>query len=417
MLSFLQLSRWNHHLLIEVTLQRKTPPVAVPTVTGKIISSQRGGKPMTSRIDFLTNLARVLNKRRTRLMIALASLALFWACYPTVDTTYSNPQEFGTGQWLVEFRTGETMVHMEMRYQRKSEKGTGYSSHGFTIDPSALSGLSRDQAMSGGTNVRFQLKRDAGTFNFEGWFKEGNGSGHFTFTPDRGFASQLTSQGIGSPTDEQLLSLAMSDSGFALINELKAQGYERPTLDQLVQMGNHGVNFEYVQGLKSYGYQLKAIDKLVQMRDHGVNLKFIGELAALGYKNLEPDALIRVRDHGVTPDFINEMVAAGYSQSSLDDWVLLRDHGVNGKYIKELDALGYSRLPLDQLRQMRDHGVNAKFIEELKQHGYDRLPADQLIRLRDHGVNASYIQKMKERGYSNLSVDDLINMRDRGTRE
>ena len=38
---------------------------------------------MTSRIDLLPNLARVLNKRRTRLMIALASLALFWACYPT----------------------------------------------------------------------------------------------------------------------------------------------------------------------------------------------------------------------------------------------------------------------------------------------------------------------------------------------
>ena len=176
-------------------------------------------------------------------MIALASLALFWACYPTADTTYSNPQEFGTGQWLVEFRTGETTVHMEMRYQRKAKKARLQQSR-FHYRSSAFSGLSRDQAMSGGTNVRFQLKRDAGTFNFEGWFKEGNGSGHFTFTPDQGFASQLTSQGIGSPTDEQLLSLAMSDTGFALINELKAQGYERPTLDQLVQMGNHGVNLE-----------------------------------------------------------------------------------------------------------------------------------------------------------------------------
>ena len=205
----------------------------------------------------------------------LASLALLWACYPIADTSYSNPQEFGTGQWLIEFRPGETRVQMEMRYERKSEKGTGHSSHGFSIDPALLSGLSRDQAMSGGTNVRFQLKRDAGTFNFEGWFKEGNGSGHFTFTPDHGFASQLTSQGFGSPTDEQLLSLAMSDTGLALISELKSQGYERFTLDQLVQLGNHGVNLEYVQGLKSYGYQLKTVDNLVQMRDHGVNLKFI----------------------------------------------------------------------------------------------------------------------------------------------
>src|SRR4029453_2343379 len=211
-------------------------------------------------------------------------------------------------------------VQITMRYERKSEKGSGFSSHGFSIDPARFSGLTREQAMSGGTHVQFQLKRDAGTFNFEGWFKEGNGSGHFTFTPDRSFAAELSSQGYGSPTDGQLLSLAMSDTGFALINELKAQGYERPTLDQLIEMGNHGVGLEYVQGLKTYGYQLKSIKYLVKMRDHGVSLKFIGEMAALGYRNLEPEALIRIRDHGVTAAFINEFVAAGYPQLSVEEW-------------------------------------------------------------------------------------------------
>src|SRR5262249_47177748 len=131
-----------------------------------------------------------------------------------------------TGQWLIEFRTGEEKVHMELRYERHDAKGDHTSSHGFTIEPSRLSGLSREQAMSSGSHVQFQLQRDAGTFNFEGWFKDGNGSGHFTFAPNRAFASDLTTQGIGQPTDEQLLSLAMSDTGFALINELKAQGYE-----------------------------------------------------------------------------------------------------------------------------------------------------------------------------------------------
>src|SRR2546422_10473211 len=231
----------------------------------------------------------IIKNTQIRLVAVLGLLALLWACYPVADTSYSNPQELGTGQWLIEFRTGEAKVHIEMRYERKSEKGNHTSSHGFTLDPSLLSGLTREQAMSGGTHVQFQLKRDAGTFNFEGWFKEGNGSGHFTFAPDHTFAAQLTSQGYGSPTDEQLLSLAMSDTGFALINELKAEGYERPTLDQLVAMGNHGVSVEYVQGLKSYGYQVKTIDYLVKMRDHGVSLKFIREMASMGYRNLEPE--------------------------------------------------------------------------------------------------------------------------------
>src|SRR5438552_728208 len=197
-----------------------------------------------------------------RLVAVLGLLALLWACYPVIDTTYSNPQDSGTGKWRIEFRTGEEKVHIEMRYERKSEKGTHSSSHGFTLDPTLFSGLTREQAMSSGTHVQFQLPRDAGTFNFDGWFKDGNGSGHFTFSPNGKFAAELAAQGFGSPTDEQLLSLAMSDTGFALINELSAQGYERPSLNQLVDMGNHGVSVDYVQGLKSLGYQLKTIEHL-----------------------------------------------------------------------------------------------------------------------------------------------------------
>jgi hypothetical protein len=363
------------------------------------------------------NAALLFNNQRLRLIAVLGMLGLFWACYPVTDTTYSSPQDAGTGQWLIEFRTGEEKVHIEMRYERHDAKGNHTNSHGFTIDPARLNGLTREQAMSGGAHVQFQLARDAGTFNFDGWFKDGNGSGHFTFAPNRSFAAELAAQGFGQATDEQLRSLAMSDTGFALINELKSQGYERPNLDQLVNMGNHGVSAEYVQGLKSYGYQVKTIDNLIRMRDHGVSLKFISEMASLGYRNLEPEGLIRIRDHGVTAEFINEMTAAGYPQMSIDEWVTLRDHGVNTDYIKELDALGYSRLPVDQLRTMRDHGVNPQFIKDFKGIGYDKIGVDQLIRLRDHGVTASYIQKMKERGYSNLSLDEYINLRDRGTRE
>src|SRR6266550_5755241 len=109
---------------------------------------------------------RVLNARQIRLVAVTGLLALLWACYPVIDTSYSNPQDSGTGQWLIEFRTGEAKVHIELRYERKSEKGNHSSSHGFTLDQSQLSGLMREQAMSGGSHVQFQLKRDAGTFNF-----------------------------------------------------------------------------------------------------------------------------------------------------------------------------------------------------------------------------------------------------------
>ena len=145
-----------------------------------------------------------------------------------------------------------------------------------------LVGLTRDQAMSSGTNVQFQLKRDAGTFNFVGWFKDGNGSGHFTFAPSSSFASELRRQGFGKPTDEQMLSMAMQDVGFDLINELKSQGYDLTTLEQLVRIGNHGVRLEYVQGLKAMNYSIKSVDLLVKMKDHGVSLNFIRDLVGTG---------------------------------------------------------------------------------------------------------------------------------------
>src|SRR5437667_12492186 len=127
---------------------------------------------MTTQTRVLQPVESVLKNRKIRLVAVLGLLALLWACYPVVDTSYSNPQDSGTGQWLIEFRTGEEKVHIEMRYERKSEKGTHSSSHGFTLDPTLFSGLTREQAMSAGTHVQFPLTRGAGTFNFEGCVKD-----------------------------------------------------------------------------------------------------------------------------------------------------------------------------------------------------------------------------------------------------
>lgn len=355
--------------------------------------------------------------KRILFVVALFGvLSLIWACYPAAEVGYSNPQE-STNQWLIEFRPSETKLQLTMRYRRQRDTGFSYNNTGFGVTLDQLAGLTREQVLSStGTNVRFQLKRDAGTFNFEGWFKEGNGSGHFTFSPNSAFAAELAKQGFGRPNDEQLLTLAMTDTGFAFLNELKAQGYDTSTLEQLMRMANHGVRLEYLQGLKSLGYSVKTTELVVRMKDHGVSLNFIRELSGLGYTELTPEELIRTRDHGVTARFINEFIAAGYTRSTLNDWIRLRDHGVSTSFINELKALGYERLPLEELVRMKDHGVSASFIKELKELGYSNVAIEQLVRLKDHGVSASYIRRMKEKGYD-VSLDEYVRLRDRGERE
>src|SRR3984893_2683486 len=132
-----------------------------------------------------TTLLQNLPHKWLRMLGVLGLLGLLWACYPIARTSYTNSQDSSASQWLIEFRTGEEKVEMTLRYNRahKNDSGWGFSSHSFQISPDQLLGLTRAQAMSSGTHVQFQLKRDAGSFNFDGWFKEGNGSGHFTFSP------------------------------------------------------------------------------------------------------------------------------------------------------------------------------------------------------------------------------------------
>src|SRR5207244_6388454 len=123
---------------VDCFMSHRLSPVFKPTwrmIMKKMTRILRSGKAALKAWQF-------------RLVAVLGLLALMWACYPVTDATYSNPQDSGTGQWLIEFRTGEEKVHIEMRYERKSEKGNHSNSNGFSIDPGRFYGLTREQAMS-----------------------------------------------------------------------------------------------------------------------------------------------------------------------------------------------------------------------------------------------------------------------------
>lgn len=354
------------------------------------------------------------------LTVALGSLAA-GSYAPPAAAAQQSPQRF-EGQWLIGTKPNEEKVQLTLRYSERNDGGkeshsfnNWSTSFGITLDQ--LAGLTREQmSSSSGMNVRFQLKRDAGTIECEGWFRDGKGSGHFSFSQNPAFAAELRKQGIaGEASDKDLFSLAMSDVGFAFVSELKSQGYETPTLQQLVRMAHHGVRLDYLKGLKALGYKLSSLDMLVRMRDHGVTLAFIQELRDAGYTSLTAEELVRTRDHGVSVSFLREMKTEGYEVSSIEELIRLRDHGVSASFVRELREEGYKGLPLQQLVRLKDHGVSISFIRELKSLGYTDVPTDKLIRMRDHGVTASFIRRVKSTRSDNPTIEELITMRDRGS--
>jgi beta-lactamase regulating signal transducer with metallopeptidase domain len=342
-------------------------------------------------------------------------------------------QEGIPGTWEIRPDKATGFVHLRMT--------EGNSSSGTTVPVDRLEGLSSAQ-LSGAGSVRFGIRRDAGTFTFEGVMRNGVGAGTFTFAANPAFPAELVKRGLAKPTPKEQYELARHDVGLALVDELTKQGYQRPAVSELVRAGQHGVSLDYLRGMGELGYRLGVLDALIKQRDHGVTPRYIRELGELGLTRLSADELLKARDHGVSPEYVRDMRALGYASLNLEQLVTARDHGVSPEFVREMGELGHQKLPLDvligardhgvspgyvrelrelgytlglpELTKARDHGVSPEFVRELKALGYANLTLDALIRLRDHGVTPKYVSELKALGYDGVAIDDLVGLRDRG---
>jgi beta-lactamase regulating signal transducer with metallopeptidase domain len=284
---------------------------------------------------------------------------------------------------------------------------------GFSIPIDRLEGFPSAQLSGAGGPVRFTIRRDAGTFTFEGTARDGVAGGVYSFSPSATYGPELEKRGFGRPSDAEQYALARGDIGFAFLDELTKQNYPRPSLSQLVRAGQHGVHYDYLHEMGGAGYRVGALETLITLRDHGVTPDFIRELAAQNVKGLSAEELQRIRDHGVNGEFIREFRDLGYSSATVDELVTARDHGVNPQFVKDLAAMGQRKLALDEVIRLRDHGVSSEYAKDLRTLG-QTLTVDQLVRARDHGVSVEFVSEIASLGYRNVSLDTLVKLRDHG---
>ena len=312
------------------------------------------------------------------------------------------------GVWTMQaVGDGETMSVMLGR----RTAGGGEDNRYFKLPASELSGLARESVRTGAREVRFQLRRAAGTFDFKGSFDGGQGAGDFQFTADRGYVERMRREGYGEALGQNLFGMAIGDFGASPADELVALGLERPTPKQLKDAGHFGVSARFINELKALGYQPRSVDQLTGLRIHGVTVEFIRELDARGLERPTLDELLAARIHGVTPSYIDDLKALGYEPRTLEQLTALRVHGTSIDFIKGLVARGYELPPLEQLVAMRVHGVTHAFIDELKALGYERVPLEQLTALRIHGVSLDAVRRLKAEGQEGVPLEYLIDVR------
>jgi beta-lactamase regulating signal transducer with metallopeptidase domain len=293
------------------------------------------------------------------------------------------------------------------------------------------------------TTTHFQMRRDAGTFHFEGKFDRDKdelwGEGECYFRPNPDYVAKMGTLGYDLDSDEDVFELAVHDVTLAYvqglhdagyddlsrnklveahihdvtpeyISGLAAFGYKDLNIDKLIEMNIHDVDPEYVQGLADLGHTDLPADRLVEMRIHDVDPEYIGELADLGYTELEPSRLVEMQIHDVTPDYVEGLAKLGYTELSPAKLVEMQIHDVDADYIGGLAELGYTDLEPSRLVEMHIHDVTPAYVEGLAKLGYTDLSPARLVEMQIHDVDADYIGGLAELGYTDLQPSRLVEM-------
>lgn len=252
------------------------------------------------------------------------------------------------------------------------------------------------------TPVNFELRREAGSFSFEGTFRNGKGAGQFTFAPERSYIDKLRALGVPFElgksrhreisVDEKLYVLAQNDVSTSFIKSMQSLGY-RTTLEKYLAMRIFNITPEYVREMESLGFGKIDQDDLVSSKIQGVTPKFVRDMRTAGWK-LSLEEYQAARIHGATPEFAAEMKRLGYPDLAFNHIVSFRIHGVTAEFITALRALGYDHVSPDDLVAMRIHGVTPEYIKELRGAGYEKVPVRKLVEMRIHGIDAKMVKAM-----------------------
>ena len=281
------------------------------------------------------------------------------------------------GNWTIQRSDEADKVEFSLIERRN----LGRSESESTWPQSAFTGV--DFSKPGRQDVHFTIKRDAGTFECEGFLDNRDGAGIFHFQPNPNYAGEM--QKIGFSIDEE-------------------KQYEMAVQD---------VSLEFARQMKNEKLADLDADKLIAFRIFGVNSAFIGALRKEGLNIDDSDKLVAFRIHGVSPEMVRSLHQAGYTPSE-DTLVAMRIHGATPEWMAELKKDGYDHIDLEKLIAFRIHGVSPDFIEKLQKLGYSHPDPDELVAMRIHGVTPEYIADMRSRGMRDLSIDQLVSMRIHG---
>jgi hypothetical protein len=372
-------------------------------------------------------------------LLGMAKVLALQLCYMAIPT--ASAQDTLSGAWSINFTSEARVINMTIHLQPGKD---GNDNRYFHVAPGELEGLSGQEMLGHNVAVKFRLKREAGVFSCEGTFREGKGSGSFTFFPDPAFTGRMREMGFDNLSPEDQLSMAVQNIGASRVRELKdrkggqltsrqllhiirygadeapMKGFDAPPVESQQTTarptpgGQTGADRDFSEELEAMGYAPVSPARLNALRENGVTLDFIKGLEAMGYVHPSVEQLISLRASGTTIKYIQEIEATGYPHPSIEQLLALRRSGVSASYIREVESLGYSSPSLDDVAKLRAEGISLASIRSLEAMGYGHPSVSELMSMQLQGVTTDYIKGIRALGYEGLTLKQLVCMRIQG---
>jgi hypothetical protein len=181
----------------------------------------------------------------------------------------------------------------------------------------ATLGLTADALAGPRHPLRFELRREAGTFVCEGTAEDGRGNGEFRFQADPAYANAVGETDIPFTFRDQIAA-GIFDVSQAFVKATAAMGLPHVTFRQLLSLKIFSITPEDASALHA-NFPSGSLDDIVVLGMMCVTPAYVEALRRADVRGLSVSNVFALRAAGVDQAFIENLAEAGRHGLSIDE--------------------------------------------------------------------------------------------------
>jgi hypothetical protein len=257
--------------------------------------------------------------------------------------------------------------------------------------------------------VEFKLVRDAGTMTFKGQFDGQEGFGHFHYTPNESYYTDLKQMGVDMDEDRSRMAFFSLNIKKDYVDMLMHNGYPHISERDLISFAAMKIDKDFIQYWRGSGYEdADEPRNLITLKAMKVDRAFVDELKAAGYDHIPIHQLTSLKAMHIDGAYIRSLGRGKDGEPiPLNELIRYKSMHIDSGYVTALRKLGYDDLPRNDVTSLYSLHVSPEYIKSLQDLGYKDIPVRDLIGLKARDITPEYIRSFKDIGYKDVDLREI----------